>query len=231
MANPCIEDTQSIALSMDGDALQADARLDPAGALGVGTNGLFVALATTPGLQIAGDKLSVKVDGGGVVVTSAGLAKVNLASRTGWGPRSASGFEVVSQNVARGATADIATALGINISNTGPVAQRVTVISTWLIDYQTTFSAFETSNTFDGVDVRLQTNFNGGGYGDSDFDGLQTSGQSRRAMLKCIDNVSVPAEDTVSYQVKPVSVGYTNSVTAVQGHIKGRGAGSILVIQ
>jgi hypothetical protein len=232
MASPCADNTNTILLDETAAGhLTADLKIDPASPLSSTVAGTKINFANPSGLEIVSGALRVKVDGGGVVVTTAGLAKVNLATRFGWGPRSATGFVAVTQNINRGATADIDTALGAIIANTGPVAQRVTVISTWLIDYQTTFSGFETTNLFDSAFVQLQTNFNSLGYGDSDFSGLLNSQQSTRVLLKCIDNISCPAEDTVSYQVKPVSVGGTASATAVQGHVKGRGAGSILIIQ
>lgn len=228
MTSPCTTDTQSVDLGEDGSGfLTADVRRDPAGAIGIGANGIKVTLASPAGLEIASNQLRVKVNGPGLLRGANGLQKINSTLLSG--STIAASESTVTQNVGRGATSDIATQMSVNISNTGDQNQAFLIIASWGIDYQTTFSEFETSNIFDSVYVQLQRNLNGAGFVNADYAGLLNFRQSSRVMLRSIERIVLGGGDTQSYAVKPVKAGGTASATAVQGHISGHFGASVLV--
>lgn len=227
MSTPCIDDTNSVDLSVNAVTghLSAAVRRDGAGAIAESANGIKISLASPSGLEIASNTLRVDVQGGGLVRGTAGLMKITQASGTG--SFIGVGNNLVTQTVLHGASADIATAITINLTNSGDTATRFTVHSTWGVDFATTNPALETSNIFDQAYIQLQRNLNGAGYFSCAHDGLLGANQSRRAWLQATEFVLVAASTTVSYAVKPVRIGGTLSGTATQGHVSGHFGGSI----
>jgi hypothetical protein len=183
MADPCLEDTNTLHLSVDGSGnLIGDVQLEPLneGSLEADANGIGVTLKGTGGLQHTSTGMAMKV-AQGLFVGSEGIMKVNGFARAGApGPGNATNPEA---SLTRGGLAQYGSTLTLTGSlASNELASYVIVHGAWRGRWTTNATAFG-GQFLDAVFAYLQFNVDGAGWGTHDQASLEYADMSGSFVL------------------------------------------------
>jgi len=178
MADPCLEDTDTVHLSVDGSGnLIANVQMEPIneGSIEADTNGIGVTLQSTGGLQHTASGMGLKLVQG-LGVGSEGLMKVTGYARSGFpGPTNATN---PAAPLSRGATAQFGSTLSLAGSlPSNAIASYVIAHGSWRGRWTTNLTAFG-GQQLDAVFAYLQFNADGGGWGTYDQASLEYANMS-----------------------------------------------------